>query len=34
MVDPTAEVCPDFAAQFYDTTGQPDAQIIHRLIQL
>ncbi|OJA14053.1 hypothetical protein AZE42_05210 [Rhizopogon vesiculosus] len=41
MVDPTAEVCPDFAAEFYDNIrgdigtaiGQPDVQIIDRLIQ-
>ncbi|OJA17956.1 hypothetical protein AZE42_12711, partial [Rhizopogon vesiculosus] len=41
IVPPTAEVCPDFAAEFYDNirgdirtaTGRPDAQIIDRLIQ-
>ncbi|OAX41703.1 hypothetical protein K503DRAFT_767424, partial [Rhizopogon vinicolor AM-OR11-026] len=41
MVDPTAEVCPNFAAELYDniqgdihtTIRQPDAQIIDRLIQ-
>ncbi|OJA11175.1 hypothetical protein AZE42_11004 [Rhizopogon vesiculosus] len=37
MVDPTAEVRPDFAAEFYDNictaTGQPDVQIIDCLIQ-
>ncbi|OJA12619.1 hypothetical protein AZE42_12256 [Rhizopogon vesiculosus] len=41
MVDPTDEVCPDFAAEFYDNirgdihtaTGKPDAQIIDCLRQ-
>ncbi|OJA11464.1 hypothetical protein AZE42_12660 [Rhizopogon vesiculosus] len=41
MVDSTAEVCPDFAVEFYDNirgdirtaTGRPDVQTIDRLIQ-
>ncbi|OAX38429.1 hypothetical protein K503DRAFT_800463 [Rhizopogon vinicolor AM-OR11-026] len=41
IVEPTAEVCPNFTAEFYDnirgdihtTTGQPDSQIIDNLIQ-